>query len=62
MKLGKIKTSCGQTKLLHHSVRIIVIQKKWLLQIEQRICMIPKTKGILKLKGGNNASYPFGFM
>ena len=37
--VGKIKLGREETKLYDHNVRIIVLLKRWLLQIEQGCCM-----------------------
>ena len=52
-----------ETKVHKHIVRIIVLLKRWLLKIEQGICMGTKDKKHPDIKWiGNKASYHFGFM
>ena len=61
--VGKIKPGREETKVHDHIVRIIVLLKIWLLQIEQGYCMGTKDKKHPETKWiCNKASYYFGYM
>ena len=59
--VGTIETSEDERRLWDHIVRINILLKRWLLQIEQQFCMGTNDKkhpGIKRV--GDKASYPFG--
>ena len=58
--VGKIKPGMEDTKLHDHIGRIIVLFKRWLLQIEVGCCMGTKDKKLPFIKQfSDKASYPF---
>ena len=61
--VGKIKPVREELKRCDHIVRIIVLLKRGLLQIEQGYCMGTEDNKHSGIKqSGNKASYPFGFL
>ena len=61
--LGKINSGMDESKVNEHIVRIIVLFKRWLLQIEEGYCMGTKDKKNPRIiQFGNKALYLFGCM